>query len=306
MPMSWPAATLIITSAFLHALWNLISKRRSPTLAFFFVASISGTLVMLPLLVVWRAALAHVPSAVWGLVLATGGAQAVYFVGLAGAYRRGDMSLAYPLARALPVLAVAAISLLLGNRQQIGALSLAGMVLISGGCIILPLPGFGGWRLRHYADAVYLLAALAALGTTAYTLIDDAALRRLRGTQDLALSVTGSTLLFIALQMTSTALLLGVVTLGRAAERRRLRELVRDRALVRISLLTGLVIMATYGLVLAAMAYVRDVSYVAAFRQLSIPIGALLGLTLEREPRHRPKIVGILVITLGLILVAVG
>jgi uncharacterized membrane protein len=64
--------------------------------------------------------------------------------------------------------------------------------------------------------------------------------------------------------------------------------------------------MSTYGLVLAAMAYVSDVSYVAAFRQLSIPIGAVLGLTLQQEPRYQPKIIGIGVVSVGLVLVGIG
>lgn len=64
--------------------------------------------------------------------------------------------------------------------------------------------------------------------------------------------------------------------------------------------------MATYGLVLAAMAYVSNVSYVAAFRQLSIPIGAVLGLTLQNEPRYRPKLLGIGIVSVGLVLVGIG
>ena len=38
-----------------------------------------------------------------------------------------------------------------------------------------------------------------------------------------------------------------------------------------------MIITGAYGLVLAAMAYVPNVSYVAAFRQMSIPLGAILG-----------------------------
>lgn len=304
--MSWPALALIVTSAFLHAFWNFVSKRRSPTLAFFLIAAVSAALVTLPLLVALRAGLRAVTPAIWGLVLATGVAQAVYFSGLAGAYRHGDISLAYPLARALPVLGVAAVSLLLGRAAQIAPPGLAGMLLISVGCIILPLPTFRRVRLRDYRGAVYRLAALAAAGTTAYTLIDDAALRRLRATGAPTLDTTGSTLLFIALQAISTAIMLGIVTLGRAHERQRLAALLAERRLWHSAALAGVIIMATYGLVLAAMGYVRDVSYVAAFRQLSIPIGALLGLTLQGEPRQRPKLAGIALISAGLLLVALG
>lgn len=304
--MSWTAALLLIASAFMHASWNFISKRRSPSLAFFFVAAVSAALVVSPLLIVYRHALPLVSPPVWGLIGCTGMAQAVYFSGLAGAYRRGDMSLAYPLARALPVLAVAAISLLLGRGNQIGRLSLAGMALISVGCIVLPLPHFRRLRLRDYADGVYVMAVVAAAGTTAYTLLDDAILRQLGALPDFPLIGVQVTLLFIALQALCTCVMLGVTTLASTREREALGGLLRKRPFLLSSLLTGVVIMATYGLVLAAMAHVRDVSYVAAFRQLSIPIGAVLGLTLQNEARYRPKLVGIVVISVGLILVGIG
>lgn len=304
--MTWTAALLIITSAFMHASWNFVSKRRDSSLAFFFIAAVSAALVVSPLLFVHRSALPLVPLPVWGLLVATGIAQAIYFSGLAGAYRHGDMSLAYPLARALPVLAVAAISILIGRGAEIGRVGLFGMLLISVGCIILPLPRFRGLRLRDYTGLVYVMAIVAAAGTTAYTLIDDAALRHLRTEAALPLNSTQITLLFIALQVLSTAILLGLVSLSRRSERRRLASLAHNRQNLLSGMLTGVIIMATYGLVLASMAYVRDVSYVSAFRQLSIPIGALLGLTLQREARYRPKLAGIAVISIGLILVGIG
>lgn len=304
--MTPTAALLIITSAFMHALWNFISKRRSPTLAFFFVTAVSGAAVVSPLLWVNRQFFPQVPPLVWVLLAFTGVAQAVYFLGLAEAYRQGDISLAYPLARALPVLAVAAIGFLLGRGDEIGRLGLFGMVLISAGCILLPLPHFRRLRLRDYTGTVYLMAIVAAIGTTAYTLLDDSALRQLRTAAGLPLTTTRITLLFVSLQTLSAAIMIGLTTLVHPRERKQIRALIRNRSLVLTGLLTGVVIMATYGLVLASMAYVRDVSYVAAFRQLSIPIGAVLGLTVQNEPRYLPKIAGIIIITFGLIFVGVG
>ena len=69
--------------------------------------------------------------------------------------------------------------------------------------------------------------------------------------------------------------------------------------------LTGIGIYLTYGIVLVSMNYVANISYVAAFRQLSIPLGALLGMALLNEPRYLPKIAGIVTIFAGLILVGV-
>jgi len=70
--------------------------------------------------------------------------------------------------------------------------------------------------------------------------------------------------------------------------------------------ITGIGIYLTYGFVLASMNYVTNISYVAAFRQLSIPLGAIFGMSLLKEPCHPPKIVGILTIFIGLVMVAAG
>ena len=52
------------------------------------------------------------------------------------------------------------------------------------------------------------------------------------------------------------------------------------------------------------MNYVTNINYVAAFRQLSIPLGAILGMSLLKEPRPPPKLVGVALIFKGLVVVA--
>jgi len=68
---------------------------------------------------------------------------------------------------------------------------------------------------------------------------------------------------------------------------------------------TGIGIYLGWGLVLISMNFVSNVSYVAAFRQLSIPLGAVFGMMFLKEPRYLPKIIGISAIFAGLVLVGV-
>jgi drug/metabolite transporter (DMT)-like permease len=70
--------------------------------------------------------------------------------------------------------------------------------------------------------------------------------------------------------------------------------------------LAGIGIYLAYTLVLISMAFVTNVSYVVAFRQLSIPIGTLIGIVMLREAPDRGKLIGSAVIFCGLILVALG
>jgi uncharacterized membrane protein len=258
------------------------------------------------LLLLYRQALPAISTSVWLLLAATGVAQAVYFFGLTAAYRQGDISLVYPLARAIPILLVVAVSFGLGRGDTITVLGLVGMVLIVIGCTILPLPTFRRLQLRHYVKYTYLMILVTAVGTAGYTLIDDEIQRQLRQTAAIVLSDTEVTLLFIPLQVASTGLIMTLGSLLFSRERQQYRQLLARRSLLVSAAITGLIIMATYGLVLASMTYVTNVSYVAAFRQLSIPIGAVFGITLLKEPRYTPKLRGVLIISIGLILVGIG
>jgi drug/metabolite transporter (DMT)-like permease len=298
--VSATAIVLITISVFAHAGWNLFSKRQ-PSAAFFLVASSTSALTLTPLLWYNRTLLAWTPPAVWALVAVTGLFQAIYYSGVAGAYRHGDMSLAYPMLRSLPVLLVTAISFALGRGDQITPLGLAGIITVAAGCLMLPLKSFREIHLRDYLALCCLLALVAAVGTTGYTLIDDEALRQLR-TGLSWMDKSHVTLFYIAMQTLSTSAWVAIFVLLQPSEHQRLQAIWREgrwRAAV-----SGLVITGAYGLVLASMAYVSNVSYVAAFRQMSIPLGALLGIFLLKEPRYPPKLIGVGVVSAGLALVA--
>jgi drug/metabolite transporter (DMT)-like permease len=302
--MTFIAFLLVTTSAFTHAFWNLLSKGRNPPAAFFLLASIAALVIFSPVLFLYQANLAVIPPLVWGLIAATGATQAVYYIFLAGAYRHGDLSHAYPLARSLPVILVGLVSILLGRGEQIGASAYLGFVAVTAGCLLLPLPRFGDMHPRHYRHKWVLFAVLAALCITIYTLLDDQSLRTLRTLPGVSFSAISWSLLFLELETISLTVFLAIILLCWGNERQALVQTARQDW--RMSILMGFLITATYGLVLLAMAYVRNVSYILAFRQLSIPIGAALGMLVRREPANAPKITGIALVVIGLVLVGLG
>ena len=302
--MTLPAILLITLSAFIHAFWNFLSKRQNPSTAFFLIASVISAILMSPILVIYRRGLPYFTAVDWVLVGATGICQALYYVGLSGAYRNGDLSLAYPLARALPVLLVALVSLALGRGSQIGGLAFIGFLAVAAGCLILPLPYFSELRLKHYLNICCLFAALAALGTTGYTLIDDQILRNLRTAAGMPLAKTQITLLFMALENISLTVALAVYISLQRSDFRTLHSTWKTIWLPAGA--AGLMMTGAYGLVLLAMAFVTNVSYVSAFRQLSLPIGVFLGMSVHREPRYLPRLIGLAVILAGLMLIALG
>jgi drug/metabolite transporter (DMT)-like permease len=146
-----------------------------------------------------------------------------------------------------------------------------------------------------------------------YSIVDDHTLRQLRPALA-PLAPTVTTLLFALLEGVSTNLwLAGFLLAGaargkgsRGAAARTLAALRLPRGQLRLALLSGIAIFAAYTLVLIAMGFARNVTYVVAFRQMSVPLGVLLGLAVLGEPLNPPKIAGVLAVTAGLVLVAVG
>ena len=229
---------------------------------------------------------------------------AVYMAALSGSYRSGDMSIAYPLARSLPVIFVSIITFILGNGKPLSVWCIIGILIVVFGCLSLPMKAFDEFHLSRYKNLSCFLAVLAAGGITGYTVTDDTALRYLRGIPGNQFHPVDATLIYLLLEGSACSLWLGIFLFFDPREHKGFYDVVRY--LKSPAAITGIGIYLTYGMVLAAMNYVTNVSYVAAFRQLSIPVGALLGMAILKEPRYFPKLTGVSIIFVGLGLVGLG
>ena len=301
--MGLAAILLVSVSAFMHAGWNTATRKRRPSAAFFLVANTAGAIALPPLLAINADRLSHIPPAVWGLLAMTGVAMAVYYAALAGAYRSGDMSVAYPIARSLPVLMVAGVEGLLGLGEEVGAFALGGMALVVAGCLIVPMGRERGATRPGYFNATLALALLTAVGVTGYTFMYREALVALMGSMP-TLGKVESMLVYLPLEVLSASVFLAPYCLIDKTERESLGRIVRSKKLAAAT--TGAAIWGTYILVLVAMAHSPDASRVAAFRQLSIPLGALLGVTIVKESASWAKLAGVAAIFAGLVLVKLG
>lgn len=302
--MSLTAVVLLLIAAFTHAGWNFLGKRDHPTLAYFLVANTIGVVCVLPILIYYCNKIAFIPPTVLMFSIISGFFLASYMAALGGAYRVGDMSIAYPLARSLPVIIVTMIIIFLGKGHEIGEWLIVGIVLVVTGCLMLPMKEFSDFRLQNYLDLCCLLAVLAAIGISGYTVVDDEALRRLRQLPGEPFEPVNATLVYLVLEGICASCWKGVFVLVSSRERKNLVEVLHSAK--GSAAMTGIGIYLTYGLVLASMNYVTNVSYVAAFRQLSIPLGAVLGMVLLKEPHYLPKLIGVAIVFLGLILVGIS
>jgi len=295
--MNLIVAILIFLSALLHVGWNTLGKRGTPSAAFFFTASFASVLVLLPLLLVlgfnfsvyWK---------VWAYLLISGFFQALYYTGLAGAYRTGEMSVSYPLARALPVLFVPFITILMGNIEGSTIYLSTGILFVFAGCLILPQVNIRRISIKRYFRLYTLFAVLAAIGTTGYTLVDSSAMEIIRSTVNQ--SIPGA-IFYFTFQMVYVSIFLGLYILLNKNEQKKLVIILKNEKLSTIS--AGLMIAAAYIIILICYPMVTNVSYVTAFRQISIPMGAFAGIVFLKEKWSIPKILGVTIIFTGLLIV---
>jgi drug/metabolite transporter (DMT)-like permease len=302
--MTTTATILLIVSAITHAGWNFISKKEYPSQAFYFISNTFGVICILPILIVYWNRVPMVTDSVWLFMVISGFFLAAYLATLAGAYRAGDISIAYPLIRSLPVIFVFMATLILGKGHEVSGLLIAGIFLIAAGCMVLPMKAFGDYSFKAYQNRCCFLATLSAMGVAGYTIVDDEALRWLRELSAMQFSPIEGTLVYMVLEGISCSTWQGIFVLCDTREKNNISAVLKSGKSA--AAITGIGIYLTWGLVLVSMNYVENVSYVAAFRQLSIPLAAIFGMTLLKEPRYLPKKIGIAAIFMGLVLAGFG
>jgi drug/metabolite transporter (DMT)-like permease len=166
---------------------------------------------------------------------------------------------------------------------------------------MLPMKHFKRITLKNYLNKASLFALAAALGTAGYSMTDDFALHIIREEK---FSPLIATFLFLLLEIVTTLFFLGLFVFCKRNERKKFALILQKEKFK--AFIAGTATYLAYGLVLVSTAYVTNVSYVAALRQLSIPIGAVLGILFLKEARYVPRIAGITAIFSGLILVGLG
>ena len=97
--MNLVALSLILISAIIHALWNLLMKQSRDKLAFIWWSILVILFIYFPLFL-WYLRQSSLPSQEnWFWAMVSGFFQALYCVLLSFAYEQGDLSIIYPLSR---------------------------------------------------------------------------------------------------------------------------------------------------------------------------------------------------------------
>jgi drug/metabolite transporter (DMT)-like permease len=240
--VSEAALALVLAAAVLHAAWNRVLHGAGDRLAAAAVGAAVGAVLLMP------ATIAAPPVRAWPSAAASGVAEAAYFACLAAAYRRGELSFTYPVARG-----IAPFLITLGGAavlsQPLNAARVGGSLVLGIGLAVISQAGLARGR-----GAALAFAALTGVTIAIYSVIDAGAVRSANAIGYLgAVTAVQAVILLCAVR----------VDWGRL------------RAAARAGTGIGIGSVAAYLLVL--LAYQRaPASPVATIRELSILLGILI------------------------------
>lgn len=277
---------LVLASATLHPLWNLLVKKNSdPQLGFLLLLSTTAACALIHGLAV-GVDFAVVFTVLPFIALSICG-QVIYGTCLTATLERGDLSIYYPVIRASPIFVVAASVLLLGKSYSL--LILIGISMVMAGSFMLLYR-----RGSHYLeDPVTLLYALLALcGTGIYSLADAHLMQQI-APQVLMFTIDSAVLPFYLIlwlrKRSTTNLEAGKTYMFSPV----------------YVLLPGVICYVSYYLILAAYQLGGDVAVVTSLRQASIPISVALGGLFLREGAMRRRFLAASLLALGIVVISV-
>ncbi|HWU10025.1 MAG TPA: DMT family transporter [Streptomyces sp.] len=272
----------VLAAAITHASWNAIAHAIRDQVVSFTLISGGGALIGTVL-----ACFAPLPAAgAWPYLLVSAGLHVAYMLLLMRSFSLGDFSQMYPIARGTAPLVVTVLAAVFVGERPDGWAT-AGVAVASAGLVGLAL-----WGIRGSGERPPRLAVLAALATglaiAGYTTVDGVGVR-----------ASGTPLGYVAWLM----ILEGIAIPAYAFWRRR-GELASQLAPFALRGLLGAALsVGAYGLVLWAQTK-APLAPVAALRESSIIVGAVMGTLFFKERFGAPRIAaaGLMVVGIGLML----
>jgi drug/metabolite transporter (DMT)-like permease len=253
MSLSLGVTLAVLGAGFLHASWNALLKSSTGGDALLDTAAVVAGSSVWGLLFV---ALVPLPAAAaWPFMAASSLIHFGYYVTLSQAYRRGDLSFAYPLMRGTAPLLVTLLGAIV-LRELPGVRMSVGIVLICVGILSIAFVQ----RRAHSRAAAYWAFANACI-IAAYTLVDGAGAR-----------ASGNAFSYV----TWLIFLEGLPFVAWVLVRRGRPAIAYLRASLKIGVVGGGFSLAAYAIVLWAMTR-APIAAVAALRETSVLFAAVLG-----------------------------
>ncbi|MAY63419.1 MAG: multidrug DMT transporter permease [Rhizobiales bacterium] len=289
--MALASLLLVVLASLIHASWNLLAKRAASVgPVFVFAYNIVACVAYAPW-VIYLLATGKGTGWTWaaiGFVVASGVIHLAYSLCLQRGYQKADLSVVYPVARgSAPMLSTFAAFLVLGETPT--GPGLFGLLLVVIGIGLIATQGdLRAFQRPDGRPGVGWGTATGGLIAT-YTVIDAYAVKAL-GIAPVVLDWFSNLLRFLLL-----------APLVISNPRRSIRAM---RGYWGIALGVGLLSPLSYILVLAALTSGAPLSLVAPMREMSMMVGALLGMLILREKVGPWRLGGCGVLIAGVILLS--
>ena len=278
------AIVLLLTSASLHALWNLLLKRSQEKYsAMGWQVLISGTLAFFLLIFT-----GFPPRSMWLLALISMSLEAVYFILLSNAYSDHDFSLVYPIARGTAPAFLMLWSILF-LRENPTAGGILGISMVVGGMIIIGATSLIQNRGSKLHVKGVLTALAVALTISLYTFIDGTAVK------------SGPPLPYALTMFMLVPTLTTTYNVRRFGWKHFAAAWNGPRLPLILAAILGVV---AYLLALIAYSF-APLSYSGAIREVSVVIGAFLGWQFLEEKMGGTRVLGSIVIFAGILVIAI-
>lgn len=276
MTLEAGVAVAVLLAGALHAGWNTLVKTGGDRTATFILIMLSAGLAWLPIGLV--AGLPHPAS--WPYLGISVVVHLFYSAALLTAYRHGDLSQVYPIARGSAP-ALVAVSAWIVAGEQLHLMEAAGIAVVSAGILSL------AWRRGPMRDRLgTVFALLAGVTISIYIVSDGMGVRR-----------AGDPLAYLSWLFVAQAMALA--PFGWWLRHRQLREAWRTSWVS--GLCGGVIASASYGIAVWAMS-LGPMAHVTALRETSVLIAALIGTRLLGEPFGRRRVAAAAAVAGGAVL----
>jgi drug/metabolite transporter (DMT)-like permease len=290
--------SLVLLAALIHASWNLIAKKSGGDIRFALLTCVTNAIFWAPLgaWLTWLQA-GSFGLLQWMLIFASGAVHLAYYLTLLRGYRKGDLSVVYPLARGTgPLLTALMATTFFGESLRLfgwlGVLGIVGgIILIAGGPALVR-----AFRSSDRSDAAHaalragvIYGVLTGVFIATYTLIDGYSVKH-AGISPVLVDYLGN--------LARLPLTIVILFFVRSRERLSMGGYVKQ--MWKPALLVGAISPISYVMVLYA-ATMAPLSQVAPARELSMLFAALFGGRLLGERDAGMRLLGAVCIAAGVV-----
>lgn len=290
--MTLASVFLVVLASLMHASWNLLAKRAASVGPIFvFAQNLAACVAYAP----WVAFLLARGAVAWSwksaaFVMLSGFIHLGYSLCLQRGYRVADLSVVYPVARGTgPMLSTIGAVVLLGEIPS--AAGMAGLALVVAGIVLITTQGNLSAFHRPGGHAGVRWGAATGGLIASYTVVD-------------AYTVKGLGIAPVVLDWFSNLMRFFILAPLFLSSPRRALAAMRGHWWMAIAI--GVLSSLAYILVLGALSLGAPLTLVAPMREMSMMVGALMGMVFLRERVGPWRLAGCAILVAGVVLLSLA